>query len=131
MSYLTQAELNQLRADIVPLLSGTAIIQRKALTSDGQGGYTTVWSNIGTASCRIEPFPRVTVTGAESSGERPISQKSWFVIVPAGTDIKPIDRVQSAGAQYEVVGVRSPRSHMVTVRTECELLEQGGAASAN
>lgn len=129
--YLTPGELQQFRNDIAPLLSGTAVIVRPSDVSDSQGGYRQTWTPVGTAPCRIEPIMRMSLGTEESGGIMPQSTKQFFCILPSGTDVKTIDRVQSAGTQYEVLGVRAPRTDEITTRCECEVVGTGGPASAS
>ncbi len=119
--YWDEGELETLRADIAPLLSGTAIIERFTSVSDGQGGRIQTWTPVGTVSCRIEPY--VTGNVQEVGGELPMSVEGFAVIVPAGTDVSEVDRVQSANIHYEILGVRSPRTDEVTRRIECRMVK--------
>lgn len=120
--YLTPAELQQFRNDIAPLLTGTAVIWRPSDASDSQGGYRQTWVPVGTAPCRVEPIARISLGTEESGGIHPSSAKSFYVITPSGTDIRVIDRVRAYNTQYEVVGIRDPRTDEVTVRAECSVL---------
>ena len=126
MSYLTQQELQQFRNDIAPLLSGEAVIERPSLVSDGAGGYTTEWDTLDTVPARFEPYNRATPAAEEAQSEHYMATKIWFMYCPSGTDIKPIDRVTFEGSQFEVAGVREPRSDGVTTRCEVVQTDAGG-----
>ena len=86
---------------------------------------------MGTVPCRVEPIQRMSLGTEESGGVMPASSKQFFVIMPPETDIRTIDRVQSLGVQYEVLGVRDPRTDEITTRCECEVISIGGPADAS
>lgn len=113
-----------MREDIAPLLTGTAVIERPFDTTDNQGGYERGYEAIGTVDCRIEPITRFTDKTLLVG--RPEETKTFFIIMPAGTDIKPPDKVITSGVEYEVNGVRSPRTDEVTTRIEVTALNLGG-----
>lgn len=60
MSFLTDAELAQFRADVLNMLpDGGGLIQNVSLTPDGAGGFTESWSTVtaGTVNYRLDPMP--------------------------------------------------------------------------
>jgi head-tail adaptor len=124
MTLLSTEELSALRADIAPLLTGTAIIERAQEVSDGQGGFAESWSPVGTVSARLEPY-RIAGRGQETTGEIPMTLNQWVVITPAETDISALDRVKISNRYFDVNSVRSPRTDEVTTRVECSLVEGG------
>jgi SPP1 family predicted phage head-tail adaptor len=86
------------------LLNHTFTIMRRGRTSDGQGGWTITYADIGNAEGRIRPA---------SSAEREVAaaeqrQISHVLYVVDGTDIARGDLVIGGGITVDVQGVREP-----------------------
>jgi head-tail adaptor len=113
---LSASELIAARAEVALTLSETAVIQRPAWVSDGQGGGTTSWQAAGTANCRIAP----NGTGAEREIAAKLQAISpWFVTLPAETDVKVTDRIQIGSRTLEVGAILAPRTLEVCRRVVC------------
>ena len=71
---LTTAELLSMQATQNLAMPGTVVILRASGTADGMGGYTEVWTAVGTVTGRI--YPRNG--GAERvTGGQPVSVMQW------------------------------------------------------
>jgi hypothetical protein len=55
---LTAAELTAMQATQNLAMPGTVVILRAGGTADGMGGYTEVWTAVGTVTGRIYPARR-------------------------------------------------------------------------
>ena len=119
---LTVQELQQLRNDAAPFLSGTAVIKRPTDVSDNQGGFTQTWQTVDTVPARLEPVRIIGTGRGETGGELPQAVNAFAVITPSGTDLRPIDRVVISGKTFEVTDVRSPRTDEVTNRASLVLI---------
>ena len=74
-------------------LSELAVIQRGTVTSDGGGGGTTIWQNVSTTVCRIDPAGG---RGGVIAGQ--ISELANYVITMPGTVVvDPTERVAIVG----------------------------------
>ena len=121
---LSAAELSDMR-DIEELaMSSTAIIQRYALTSDGMGGYSEAWANVGTVSCDLWPInQRGDREGVANAGQA-ISKADWFITVPYDTTITAKDRVSVNSKTFEVIFVPNLESWMTANRVEARSLNE-------
>jgi hypothetical protein len=94
------AELDILRADSLPAMPDTATILRLTATSTA-GGHSQSYGSIGTTPCRLSAS--VLSGGNEQSvAEQLAGIMAYTLVVPAGTDIKPSDRIQVSGRTFEV-----------------------------
>ena len=87
-------------------LTGTAVIYRFTLSSDGRGGETMSWvDNADDVACHIEPYARKPSETADDDMRKIESENEFIGHFKRGTDILPKDRVVSNGATYEVTGI--------------------------
>lgn len=97
---ISTAELASLRAQAEASFSATATVLRKSTVSDGAGGQTDSYTNIGTFPCSYAP---ALVTPYERERfERITAQGIWRFVFPAGTTILPTDRLTVDGRSFEV-----------------------------
>lgn len=106
-------------------LQDTVTISRSALSPDGQGGKTAVWSDIATVIGRIAPGELGAGSAEGTIADRVGASTPIIVNVPAGTDITLKDRAtfhdHQSGAQrvLEVVELAAPRSWEFTRKVTC------------
>ena len=86
------------------LLNNTFTVSRRDRVSDGRGGWTIVWAEVGTVAGRIRPATSTEATVARSE-ERQITHVLYTV---AGEDIARGDLVVCGDLQVEVLGIREP-----------------------
>lgn len=97
---LSAAELTALRADVLGLLPGTAIISRLT-TSVGTAGFPArTYAAVGTAVCRLDPMavkgqPGITASQDALSYYRQLS-------IPWSTDIRANDHVTIGTREYAI-----------------------------
>lgn len=98
---LTARELAQLRADMVELLPGTAVISRYTSSVNDAGVVGQTFAAVGTVIARVDPangndFRRGVVAGREAS-------TAYFQLtVEWDTDIAEGDRVTFGGETMEI-----------------------------
>jgi head-tail adaptor len=113
---ISAQELTAMRGDLVASMPSTVIISRVTLSSDGMGGQTETWANVGTVAARVSP------RGAgldDIIGGEVINQTPWMVTVPVGTSVTERDRVLYESQTFEVIRTNAPRSFDTCVRLEC------------
>lgn len=116
---LTAAEIAAMRDDLEDSMPDTCVIQRRSLTTDGQGGKTEAWAAAGTVVCRLSP--QGIGRGDETSrAERISGEEEWVVTLPALSDVTTTDRLVVLGVTYEPVGLRAVRSWELSRRVTCK-----------
>jgi len=120
---LTAAELSSMR-DVQELAHpGTAHIQRATLTSDGMGGYTEAWVNVGTVSARwgVNPQGREPVTG-----DQLVSSNDWTISIPYNSAVQAKDRIVQVGSNkiFEVTFVPNGQSYQTAIYLQATMLNE-------
>src|SRR5689334_12884479 len=100
MALLSAAQIASMRATLAGVLSETAQIQRRTLTSDSAGGNSETWATIATVGCRHEPFGRRQ--DEPIIAERLTSVVRWMISMPNGTDAQAKDRILIGSRTFEV-----------------------------
>jgi head-tail adaptor len=105
-----------MRTTIAATLPGTAIISRSTQSSDGMGGVTDTWANVGTVSARVSPNGAglEDIVGGEFT-----AATGWIITVPQGTSVTGLDRIIYEGSTYEIIRTSSPRSYDTCTRLFC------------
>ena len=121
MSWLSDAELVQMRLDVAGMLPDVAIIQTVTLTSDGAGGHSSVWSAVtgGTVACRVDPLQ--TRESVDYTANRETLIRKWQVTLPYDAPIVPDARLVIGGVTYDVTLIHDVHSWHVSRR--CEVAE--------
>lgn len=101
MAMLTDAELAQLRSDVLELLPGSAVIQRESRgTADAYGyGGSVSYAAVGTVAARVDPL---AASARETIGARDTDTEFRQLTVPYNADIAAGDRVVFDGRTYEI-----------------------------
>ena len=101
MTMMTDAELSQLRSDVLDLLPDTVVIQRHSHgTVDAYGyGGTVTTSAVGTVVARVDPYKQ---SGPQVVGARETDTNYRQLTVPYGTDIAAGDEVVYGGRTYQI-----------------------------
>lgn len=113
---LSDAQLAQMRADVLRMLPGTAIIQAKTVTSDGGGATDETWTAVssGTVACRIDPLPRDAQIAALGLAEG--MKVNYLLTLPYDAPIDIGNRVSIGGDAYEIRYLSDEHSWNVSVR---------------
>jgi hypothetical protein len=108
-SRLTNAELNQMRADLEDVvLPDTCNLLTATNTADGVGGYTIAWGTVTTnVPCRIDPIVgrygqqawEKVVGGAVQPFER------YMLYLPHDTTVTSHYRVEQGDNTYNIIGI--------------------------
>lgn len=107
---ISAAELNQIRADVAPLLDKVCEIQRRSSNRDTFGTYADTWSTITTVNACM---------GIPSAGELAnydylIGDKAaWTVRLPLHTDVTHNDHLIIEDQTLEVHVVLTPKSYPI------------------
>lgn len=113
---LTAADLDCMRTTLATTLPGTAIISRSTQGSDGMGGITDTWNNVGTVAARVSP----SGGGVEMiAGGEFVAATGWVITVPVGTNVTERDRIVYDGQTYEITRTSTPRSYATCIRLDC------------
>lgn len=97
-------------------MPGTVVIERYALTSDGQGNAYEAWTAAGTVIGRI--YPQRTM-GMEAVGGAQIqSEMKWWATLPIGTVVNENDRLLYNNRTWEVIRVNNDEMWQTCVRAE-------------
>lgn len=101
MAMLTDAELAQLRSDVLDLLPGSVVVQRRSSgTADAYGyGGSVSYAAVGTVAARVDPM---STSAREVIGARDTDTEFRQLTVPYGADIAAGDRVVFDGRTYEI-----------------------------
>lgn len=118
MSLLTAADLVFMRDTQEEALPGTVVIERYALTSDGQGGKHEAWTAAGTVEGRIS-YKERRGQGETVGGAQLLSETHWVATLPTGTVVYAQDRLFKDGVTWEVQQVNNGQDYKTAVR--CEL----------
>ena len=94
-------------AEAVALVQpSTCTIRRLVSQSDGMGGIHEGYDDVETMPCRISPEQRGKVEAEVGAALR--DGQTYRVSLPAATSVLLDDHLRVNGAEYSVVGVRSP-----------------------
>ena len=115
---LSTGEIASMRTLLETSLPGTAIVQRRTLSSDGQGGNVEAWANQGTVSCRWSPLRNIGDTEAVQ-GDRIAALRHRLVTLPANTSVTTADRLSIGGTIHQVQGIRAPRDWELSRQVIC------------
>ncbi len=102
---LTDWEIHTARETSDAFLAGTAVINAKTATSDGQGGQTWAYAarTGGTVDARLAAENTQPRSGEIAS--RSATVTSWILTLPADTTITNTDRVDFDSDTYEVLSI--------------------------
>jgi head-tail adaptor len=118
---LTPWEIHTARETSDAFLPGTAIIQTKTKTSDGQGGETWAYAASGTVDARLAAENTQPRSGEIAS--RSATATSWVLTIPAATTITNTDRVVFDSITYEVLSIMTRTPEEIARRVRLALLK--------
>ncbi len=95
----------------------SATVLRRTLTSDTAGGYTEAWASVATGlSARVQAQGMQPWEKMDRVEGRIIATSVWRIALPAGTDVRPYDRVRVdslSNTVYDVIASDGPSSFEV------------------
>ena len=104
---LQTGDLTYLRNEIQVALPDTVTIRRKAMTQDGQGGFTEAWG---------DAYQNVSARLAAPSGSERIAQErqdsliTTTITLPYAQNVEPTDRIIHPDGSFEVLSVNVHQS---------------------
>lgn len=99
------------------------ILERKELTSDSGGGFTTQWVRYGAQRCWIAPL-----SGVERMQSMQLQAETTHrIVMPYRSDIKPVDRLTYKGRPLNIVSIRDSWEQGQTL--EIDAVEGDGQVS--
>lgn len=118
---LTARELADLRADMVELMPGTAVIERPTETVDNAGIPKQSWAAVGTVICRVDPAYRMDSRGVVA--DREAARVYFTMTVPWDANIAEGDRVVVSGDTLEIVQLYDIHEMRVSKRAQLARIE--------
>ena len=118
---LTPWEIHTARETSDAFLPGTAVIQSKTKTSDGQGVETLAYAASGTVDARLAADNTQPQAGEIAS--RTATSTSWILTIPAATAILNTDRVVFDSVTYEVLSIMTRTPEEIARRVRLALLK--------
>ena len=107
MLALTTGEISLMRSEVNLALPGTAVLQTRTTSPDGQGGFTQTYAASSTVSARLSPSP-VQGVGVEAEIAARVAGRAMFVLtLAAETTVAATGRVVYNGVTYEVVDAQT------------------------
>ena len=97
------------------LLNTSVPVWREALVSDGGGGQTTTWQQVGTPRARkSQPTARERQAAHQSGAEL---DETWYFL--PGADVRRRDELRPPGRVLEVIAVFEPSEPGTYLRADC------------
>lgn len=127
-NFITQAELDQLRAEQVDLISEigtTGTIKRQTWASNGKGGQTRTLTVVGTnipMRLWISSGPNGTAEEVKFWGEQELAQTDAFVVMAHNQDIAINDLIEYSGREWRVVGMQFDDAFITAKRLRVEAM---------
>ena len=114
---MTDAELAQLRSDILETLDTTVVIHRVTRGTADPYGYdgSATWAAVGTAAARVDPLRQA---GREIAGAKEAATDFRQLTVAYATDIVQGDRVVYGSKTYEIRTLSDDHSLRAVRRAE-------------
>ncbi len=100
MALLSTTDIAELTALDEAAMTATATIRRYISVSDGSGGTTDTYSNVGTYPCRINVL-RLQPTDRTIAGEI-LNVSNFSIHLPLGTDVRNKDQILVGSRTFEV-----------------------------
>lgn len=116
--FITDAEMDDLRALMKSTMLETATIRRRNRVSDGAGGYIDS-GDPDNPPAVAENVPVLRVSGVEGAsvshiaGGQDVYGLRWELWFPHDTDVRDDDQVEINGTEYEVIDTAIPATYNV------------------
>lgn len=108
MTFLTDAELTQLRADAADLLPDTCDIVRRTITNDQGHASESTATAVSATPCRLDPAQRGEVDGMVNEQER--GENYYRLTVGWNIDLRDGDQITFDSDTYRVVLLQDDHS---------------------
>lgn len=117
---LNDAEIADLRAEVLGDLNTTATVLRKSQVSDSSGGFADTYTAVATYPCTMVLFP-IRPREVEAS-ERIQNIRYWQFLFPYTADVQPTDRLVSDSRTFEVDGTGHDSYNVDLIVTALEIV---------
>lgn len=117
MSFFTDAEIAQLRVDQQASFPETASVITVTRVPDSMGGWTLSETGTASVSARRQPTTRASTENVQGGAVYGLNQ--WMIGLPHGTIVTVADIIRFADQDYQVKGLRAPRSYEYGVWCDC------------
>lgn len=111
---LNNTDLTALRALQNRLLTGTCTLWRNTPTISASGGQTDSWTVVATLPCRLAPERDRRLQ--QIIGEKPVLEVYYRLTLPHDADLRAGDRLECAGAWYQVVALWEAHTLKTAIR---------------
>jgi hypothetical protein len=120
MTFLTAAELTQIRLDIAEFFTDTCRVERPTVTNTN--GYTSkAWGTaVTSALCRFDPDN--SNRDVQVIGDREADISQYLVSLEYDVDIRDGDRLVYDGGTYHITSLAEAHSAQFTTRVRCSLI---------
>lgn len=116
VSRLGSGRLTWMRGQAEQFQTDTAEIMRTTLVTNAAGGQTETETVVATVPCRLQEQRAASVIGQErAEGGRVVAVTEWRAFLPAGTDVRPADRLLVNGTRYEVIDASGAATDTIAV----------------
>ena len=114
MSFLTSAELTQLRSDVTDLLPSTCDIVRRTVTNDKGHPSESTATSVNDTPCRIDPASGRDLDGLVSEQEK---GKAYYILsVGWNIDLQDGDQISFDSDTYRVAQLHDDHSARIVRR---------------
>lgn len=114
MSFLTSAELTQLRADAADLLPGTCDIVRRTITNDQGHASESTATAVSATPCRLDPASGRSLEGMIADQEK--GKAYYMLTVGWNVDLRDGDQISFDSNTYRVVQLHDDHSYRMVRR---------------
>jgi len=116
MTWLSNDDLIQMRADVSEMLPDTAVISAPSWVSDSAGGGSQSYTPVtgGTVACRVDPLPKVQMDLLVAGGEA-LTVK-YVLTLPHDAPMAVDYHVTTGGNTYEIIHMDIDHSWRVSRR---------------
>lgn len=112
---IPQWQIDQARDSFDESLPSAALVKHRTGVSDERGGEVEIYSAGTPLRCRLLSMGAREAQGREEATGHKASSW-WYLLFPAGSDVRVTDRVEVAGESYEVVEHIDARSQSLVMR---------------
>ncbi len=120
MPFLPEAEIAELRAEMEATLPDAATILDPVDTEDSSGGTVRTWTPRA-ATVRARVTSGVVRAIEAPAGNAVVARAYYELLLPHGTDVGPLNRVEVTDVFYDVIGHGDFRSESLVMRLQVQV----------
>lgn len=119
---IPESEIASIRNDATRLLLDTCLIKTETVVSDGQGGFTSTWTETDNVPCRLAPASGE----GDGAGDRLDERTTHVLTLPFDVTVTTQSRIVIAGEPWTVTALTERRFDRFVYRAEVMLDESYG-----